>query len=84
MDYSTFMALSDEERQQAYISLEDFNTVTAERDSFKSENDTLRQINKELRESEKKTKELNFTLARQLDTGSKTADPVELLHDMFK
>lgn len=83
MDYSTFMALPEEERQQAYISLEDFNTVTAERDSFKSENESLRQVNKELQESEKKTKELNFTLARKLDTGSTAKDPVDLLHDMF-
>lgn len=83
MDYSTFMALPEEERQQAYISLEDFNTVTAERDSFKTENETLRQVNKELQESEKKTKELNFTLARKLNTGSSPKDPVELLHDMF-
>lgn len=83
MDYNTFMALPEEERQQAYISLEDFNTVTAERDSFKTENETLRQVNKELRESEKKTKELNFTLARKLDTGSEAKDPVELLHSMF-
>ena len=83
MDYSTFMSLPEEERQQAYISLEDFNTVTAERDSFKSENETLRQVNKELQESEKKTKELNFTLARKLDTGSAAKDPVDLLHDMF-
>lgn len=83
MDYNTFMALPEDERQQAYISLEDFNTVTAERDSFKTENETLRQVNKELQESEKKTKELNFTLARKLDTGSKAKDPVELLHDMF-
>ena len=83
MDYKTFMELTDEERREAFISLEDFNTVTAERDSFKSENDTLRQLNKELTECEKKTKELNFTLARKLDTSSQTKDPVELLHDMF-
>lgn len=83
MDYKEFMQLSEEDREQAYISLEDFNTVTAERDSFKTENDTLRQLNKELTESEKKTKELNFTLARKLDTGSQTKDPVELIHDMF-
>ncbi len=83
MDYNTFMALPEDERREAYISLEDFNTVTAERDSFKTENETLRQVNKELQESEKKTKELNFTLARKLDTGSKAKDPVELLHEMF-
>lgn len=83
MDYNSFMALPEEDRQQAYISLEDFNTVTAERDSYKTENEALRKQAQELVESEKKTKELNFTLARKLDTGSKARDPVELLHDMF-
>lgn len=83
MDYKTFMELPEEDRQQAYISLEDFNTVTAERDSYKTENESLRKQAQELRESEKKTKELNFTLARKIDTGSKAKDPVELLHEML-
>ena len=84
MDYKTFMELPEEDRQQAYISLEDFNTVTAERDSFKAENESLRQQAQELRESEKKTKELNFTLARKINTEQKPQDPVELLHEMMK
>ena len=83
MDYKTFMELPEEDRQQAYISIEDFNSVTAERDSFKTENESLRQQAKELMESEKKTKELNFTLARKLNTEQKTQDPVELLHEMM-
>ena len=77
------MELPEEDRQQAYISIEDFNSVTAERDSFKTENESLRQQAKELMESEKKTKELNFTLARKLNTEQKTQDPVELLHEMM-
>ena len=84
MDYKAFMELPEEDREQAYISLEDFNTVTAERDSYKTENEALRQQAKELRESEKKTKELNFTLARKLNTEEKPLDPVELLHEMMK
>lgn len=84
MDYKTFMELPEEDREQAYISLEDFNTVTAERDSYKSENESLRQQAKELLESEKKTKELNFTLARKLNTEQAPQDPVELLHEMMK
>lgn len=84
MDYKAFMELPEEDRQQAYISLEDFNTVTAERDSYKAENDSLRKQAQELRESEKKTKELNFTLARKLNTnGAAPQDPVELLHNMM-
>ena len=83
MDYKTFMELPEEDREQAYISLEDYNTVTAERDSFKAENDSLRQQAKELRESEKKTKELNFTLARKLNMDAAPADPAELLYKMM-
>ena len=42
-----------------------------------------RQQAQELRESEKKTKELNFTLARKLNTEKPPEDPLELLHKMM-
>ena len=83
MDYKTFMELPEEDREQAYISLEDYNTVTAERDSFKAENESLRKQAQELRDSEKKTKELNFTLARKLNMDAAPADPAELLYKMM-
>ena len=83
MDYEAFMQLPEEDRQQAYISLEDYNTAIAERDSFRKENESLRQQAQELRESEKKTKELNFTLARKLNTEKPPEDPLELLHKMM-
>ena len=41
-------------------------TLTAERDSFKTENEKLVTSEKELREELKKTKELNFTLSRHV------------------
>ena len=40
--------------------------LTAERDSFKSENEKLSGTEKELREELRKTKELNFTLSRHV------------------
>lgn len=44
----------------------DIETLTAERDSFKTENEKLTASEKELREELKKTKELNFTLSRHV------------------
>lgn len=41
-------------------------SLTAERDSFKTENEKLTASEKELREELKKTKELNFTLSRHV------------------
>ena len=41
-------------------------SLTAERDSFKTENEKLVTSEKELREELKKTKELNFTLSRHV------------------
>lgn len=44
----------------------DIESLTAERDSFKTENEKLLETEKELREELKKTKELNFTLSRHV------------------
>ena len=82
-----FNALSDEQKT-AYLSGIDadqkkIEDLTAERDSFKTENDTLRsqleQNNKEL----KATKELNFTMARKINIGSKD-DPETTLYNFMK
>lgn len=57
-----------EQEMQALI--EDQNRqiadLTAERDSFRSENEKLSGTEKELREELRKTKELNFTLSRHV------------------
>lgn len=82
-----FNALSDEQKT-AYLSgietdQKKIEDLTAERDSFKTENDTLRsqveQTNKEL----KATKELNFTMARKINIGSKD-DPETTLYNFMK
>ena len=82
-----FNALSDEQKT-AYLSgiesdQKKIEDLTAERDSFKTENDTLRsqleQNNKEL----KATKELNFTMARKINIGSQD-DPETTIYNFMK
>ena len=82
-----FNALSDEQKT-AYLSgietdQKKIEDLTAERDSFKTENDTLRsqveQTNKEL----KATKELNFTMARKINIGTKD-DPDTTIFNFMK
>jgi predicted nucleic acid-binding Zn-ribbon protein len=82
-----FNALSDEEKTNYLKSIETdqkkIEDLTAERDSFKTENDSLRsqveQTNKEL----KATKELNFTMARKINVGSHE-DPETTLYNFMK
>ena len=72
MKLEEFNALSDEEKTTYLTSIEttekSLTDLEAERDSFKAENEELtKQLeanNKEL----KATKEMNFTLARKIDT----------------
>lgn len=84
MDFDAYKSLSEDEQRAAYISQSTVDDLTAERDSFKTENENLRKELQELRESERKTKEVNYTLSRQLNIGAKKVDAEELLHEMFK
>ena len=87
MNLEDFNALTDEEKQTYLSSFDNaqksIDDLTAERDSFKTENETLakqiEQNNKEL----KATKELNFTLARKVDVGKKE-DPETALYKFMK
>lgn len=87
MKLEDFNALTDEEKATFLNSIDgqqkQIDNLTAERNSFKTENETLsKQIeanNKEL----KATKELNFTLARKINTGVKE-DPEETLYKFMK
>lgn len=54
----------------------------AEISSLKSENETLKAGSTKLEDDLKKTKELNFTLARQIDTKPK-ASFEDILHENF-
>lgn len=88
MDFEEFEKLTIEEKSVLFNDMVNkistLETVTAERDSFKNENETLIKDNSEKAEELKKTKEMNFTLARKLDTSSKRESAEDILHNMFK
>lgn len=87
MNLEEFNALSDEEKTTFLTSVEtDQKSITdleAERDSFKTENTELKKQleanNKEL----KATKEMNFSLARKINT-SPQSDDETTLHEFMK
>lgn len=87
MDLNEFNLLSDEDKT-AFLGLhdkmiDDLKTLEAERDSFKHENETLKADSLKDKEELKSAKELNFTLARKINTEAPKKEPEELLHDMF-
>lgn len=84
MTYDEYKSLSEDEQRSAYIAQSDLDDLAAERNSLQDENAQLREQLKTLQESERKTKEVNYTLSRQLNIGSRKQDPEELIHDMFK
>ena len=86
MKYEEFKALTEEEQTALFTSMDEksilFDDMEAERDSFKSENDKLKAELLESKTEMKKTKELNFTLARQVKSEApKSAE--DILHEMF-
>lgn len=84
MKLDEFNALTDEEKTVYLTSIEEtqksIDDLTAERDSFKTENETLRtqleSNNKEL----KATKEMNFTLARKINTEPEKDPETQLIN----
>lgn len=87
MTREDFLNLSDEE-QSAFLLAEEGNAqtisdLTAERDSFRTENATLRQTVETTNKNLQSARELNYTLGRQLDVSNKVTDGEELLHNMF-
>lgn len=58
--------------------------LTAERDSLKNENDELRKSHADMMADVVKTREMNYTLSRQLDLGQQAhKQPEDILADMF-
>lgn len=58
--------------------------LTAERDSLKNENEELRKAHADLAVDAAKTREMNYTLSRQLDIGKRTEkQPEDYLAEMF-
>ena len=87
MTYEDFKTLTEEEQKTIFTAMDEkgvlYDDMEAERDSYKSENERLTAENKEVKGEIKKTKELNFTLARQVKTEpAKSAE--DILHEMFK
>lgn len=59
--------------------------LEAERDSLRDENQSLKDEQKKTGEELQRTKSLNFTLARTIDTSKgKQASAEEILNDIFK
>lgn len=88
MTREEFLALSEED-QAAYITAADMNAksvteITAERDSFRSENEKLRNDITEREKELKQTKETNYTLVRQLGREVPPDDPEEALYKFMK
>lgn len=55
--------------------------LEAERNSLKAENEQMLEAKKKIEEELRKTKELNFTLSRQVGHSQKSAE--EILAEMF-
>ena len=87
MKIEDFNALSEEEKAAVLAGAEanekKLSDITAERDSFKAENEKLNADNTAKSAELQKTKELNFTLARQVDV-NKSIDPEQQLYDFIK
>ena len=86
MTYDEFKALTEDEQKAVFTAMDEkgilYDDIEAERNSFKSENEQLKTENAEVKTEIKKTKELNFTLARQMRSEPpKSAE--DILHDMF-
>ena len=86
MKYEEFKTLTEEEQSALFSSMDEksilYDDMEAERDSFKSENEKLKSELQEAKTEMKKTKELNFTLARKVNSDPpKSAE--DILHDMF-
>lgn len=83
MTYDEFRALSEEEQRAAFIESGAYDDLEAERNSLREENEELRKNMERISESARKTKEMNYTLVRRLDTGAKKQDACEILNEMF-
>ena len=86
MKLEDFNALSDEEKTSYLSGVETdqkrIEDLTAERDSFKTENDSLRSQVETTSKELKATKELNFTMARKINVGTQVDPETEIFNFM--
>ena len=87
MKLDEFNLMSDEEKTAYLTSIETTQKsivdLTAERDSFKTENDNIKAQLEASNNELKATKEMNFTLARKMNVGEKE-DPETALYNFMK
>ena len=87
MTLDHFNNLSEDEKSAYLLSCEGLETTLkdneAELDSLKSENETIKNVTQKLEKDLKETKELNFTLARSIDSSKNRPTFEDTLHDIF-
>ena len=87
MNLDHFNNLTDDEKEallQSYEALETLNKdQEAEIDSLKKENDTFKAGTEKLEKELKEAKELNFTIARSIDSSKDRPTFEDTLHEMF-
>ena len=87
MNLDHFNNLTEEERSAYLQSCEALETLTkdqeAEINSLKKENDTFKAGADKLEAELKEAKELNFTLARKIDTSKDRPSSEDIIQEMF-
>ena len=87
MKLEDFLNLTEDEQSAVLTAAEEQDTklsdLEAERDSLKAENEKINTLIRTVKSELQKTKELNFTLARQVKREPEK-DTETLIHDMFK
>lgn len=87
MKLDHFNNLSDDEKAAYLLSCEALETTTRDQEaeiaSLKNENETFKAGTEKLEAELKETKELNFTLARKVDTSKDHPTFEDTLHEMF-
>lgn len=88
MDYEKFKELSDDEQKAIIAGYEDtakkFEDLTAETNSLKKELEEKNIVIEEGKKDLAATKELNYTLARKVNSEKDKKSFEQTLHDIFK
>ena len=87
MNLDHFMNLTDDEKAAILQSFEAMETLNKDQEaeiaSLKKENETFKAGSEKLEKDLKEAKELNFTLARSIDTSNNRPTFEDTLHDIF-
>ena len=87
MNLDHFNNLTDDEKAAYLQGAEALETTVKDQEaeiaSLKTENETFKVSTEKLENELKETKQLNFTLARQVDTSKDRPTFEDTLHDMF-